>query len=442
MPELYDATDLDYNADSRAILMQVEIYFDPTPLIVTRDNYLIDCEVMEETGSDSINNPIGDSSANEFSFALLNDEGIFSPSNAAGPYFGKIKSGVKVIPYIRTKNTNWIQMGVFYVNEWNAAATGLQANVFCYDDLNKVFTGKAARPVMIPNITYTQAYEQFIDSLSLMASVDQTLTDPLTWWYAAQQNRDTLQQLSTAAHAACFCSREGEILIRNMATTKTLRATITDQDQLISADITSALSKEFDGTVIILNSHQLTAMLEILSVKDLTIPMGLYESPVTQFNIVPVVRVEMAKLEYTSINKSFVSFLATPYDLTYAINNTSSAPANVNLTFHGRSIEISKSEYFRSGENPLSIDNVYVQTPAAASKLQAMFTQYTNSDLPFLDISIRGNPLFQLGDKITVQSTKYNINFTGYILRQQFTYTGALRAQVRLIASHILEVAG
>lgn len=120
MPDLYDATDLDYNADSRVIESKIEIFFDPTPITVDKDDFLIDWDVLEEVGTDSNNNPIGDTSANDFSFSLFNEEGIFSPANTAGPYYGKIKSGVKVIPYLRTKNTNWIQMGVFYVNEWNA----------------------------------------------------------------------------------------------------------------------------------------------------------------------------------------------------------------------------------------------------------------------------------------------------------------------------------
>jgi len=440
MPDLYDATDLDYNADSRAIESKIEIFFDPTPITVDKDDFLIDWDGLEEVGNDSNNNPIGDTSANDFSFSLFNEEGIFSPANTSGPYYGKIKSGVKVIPYIRTKATNWIQMGVFYVNEWNATITSLQASISCYDDLNRIFNSDPVRPPMKAQYAVKDAYNQTLSSLGITANIDSTLTDTIPWWYTLDGNKATLQTLSAAAVAGCFCDRTGVVKIINLTTPKTVRATITDHDQLISAETSQALTKEFDGISIILNKHQLTDLEEILNVKDIALEEGTFNSTLTRFNTNPIVQVEVAKFISNLPNTQFVTFTANPYEIMYTLSNTGSAAAIVTLSFMGKSIEILKSEYFKSGTNPLALDNVYVQTEAMAERQRGILTRFTNSNLPYLDITVRGNPLIQLGDKITVQSTKYAVNFTGYVLRQQFTYTGALRGQMRLVAANILEV--
>jgi hypothetical protein len=440
MPDLYDATDLDYNADSRVIESKIEIFFDPTPITVDKGDFLIDWDVLEEVGNDSNNNPIGDTSANDFSFSLFNEEGIFSPANTSGPYYGKIKSGVKVIPYIRTKNTNWIQMGVFYVNEWNATVTSLQAEISCYDDLNRIFNSDPARPSMQAQATIEEAYEQMFSALGVTAEVDSTLTEILPWWYPLNDNLSTLQSLSAGSVAGCFCDRSGMIKVVNLTTPKTVRATITDQDQLISAETTKSLTKEFDGIVVILNRHQLTALIELLNIKDLPVPVGTLNSPLTHFTTTPVQQVEVAKFVANIPNIQLVSFAANPYEILYTLNNSGSAAAVVTLSFSGKSIQILKSEYFKSGTNPLSFDNVYIQTDTMAERQKGILTRFTNSNLPYLDLEVRGNPLLQLGDKITIISTKYSINFTGYILRQQFTYNGALRGQMRLIAANILEV--
>jgi hypothetical protein len=440
MPDLYDATDADYNAASRAIIAKIEIFFDATPVTVTKDDYLIDYDVLEEVGSDSNDNPLGNTSANEFSFALLNKDGIFNPTNASGPYYGKIRSGIKIIPYIRTSATNFIQLGVYYVNEWLATVTSLQATISCYDALNAVFIGAPARPAIQPQRTYAQSFDHFMTSVGRTADVDATLTTLLDWWYIRSANKTTLQELSTASMSGCYCGRDGTILVRNMTTPKEVRAILTDQDQLISADISSSLNKEYDGVFIVLNRHQLTELQELLNVKDFELTQGTLVSPITQFNVTPVVRIEAVNFNTKTPNCQFRSYIATPYEITYTLQNNNLETAIANLIVYGRSLEIAKSEFMNTGNNPLQLDNVYVQTPAAADIIEQVYTEFTESDLPFLDISIRGNPLLQLGDKITVQSTKYALNFTGYILRQQFTYTGALRAQLRLIDSRILEV--
>ena len=87
------ATDADYNSKSRKILMKIDVYFNgPTqaPTVMSVSDYLIEAEILEESGAES-NWPLGSVSSNELTFSLHNKDAMFSPTNESGPYFGKIK---------------------------------------------------------------------------------------------------------------------------------------------------------------------------------------------------------------------------------------------------------------------------------------------------------------------------------------------------------------
>lgn len=438
MAELYDATDLDYNADSRALLSQVEIYFDEdTPTTITKDDYLIDWDILEEVGSDS-NNPIGDSSANELSLSLLNEDGLFSVTNVDGPYYGKIKRGVKVIPYIRTAATNWIQLGTFYVNEWVGSLTGLRTEVTCYDKIHDVFSSPTIKGYILQNISIKNAYLDFFQHVNVPVVVDE-FGHNLEWWYTLGSNQATLQELSTASFAGCFCDHVGDIQVKNMAMLANIRAEITDADQLISAETSQTLSREYDGVTLMLNKHQLSSDV-LLDIQELDVPPGTSISQPTSFASLPVSHVELAKLAFELNKVELVSYLSNSQDITYVLKNNSNSSAVGSVQFEGKKLTTIEEEYYTEGASPMVINNGYIQTEVIAELQTHILTAFANSDMPYLDIVVRGNPLLQLGDKIKVISNRYGVEFTGYLLRQQFTYTGALTGQLRLLNANILEV--
>ena len=90
-----DHTDADFNADSLlGIDFKLEIYFDTIPTEITRDDYIVQVDGLEELSTDDTN-PLGCVSANDITIELINTDGIFSPNYEDGPYYGKIKKGRK-----------------------------------------------------------------------------------------------------------------------------------------------------------------------------------------------------------------------------------------------------------------------------------------------------------------------------------------------------------
>ena len=66
--------------------------------------------------------------------------------------------------------------------------------------------------------------------------------------------------------------------------------------------------------------------------------------------------------------------------------------------------------------------------------------RYVTETLPILELTVKGNPRFQLGEKIRVTSSFYQIDFTGILIRQELNYDGGLSGTLTLLNASILEV--
>lgn len=430
-----------YNAPSRQIDAQLEFYFTSTPVLVDKSNYLISFDLLEETGKDSESNPIGDASANELDITLFNDKGIFSPSNPESIYYGYMREGVKVVVKMRpSEASDWDELGTFYVKDWNAEVTGLQATVTCYD---KMYSALNAPIPMLPvanNASYTDAFKAFFTGLSVGHSVDSTLVGSIPWWYVLAKSADTIKSLAGACAAAVFCDRHDNIRVLNTAAAKAVKSTLTDQDQVISASIKQSISKEHDGLDISINNTQLSDTDVLVDVKEHVVIPGFMKSNPIAFSNRPVARLECVTVNAKSQRVDLLGFSYTTDKFEVSTRNDGPESDVVAVSAYGRVVESVKSLYTSYGANPLTFDNEYVQTENAAAKVAARLKKYIDSALPTLDLVIRGNPTYQLGDKLTVESIKYNLSFTGLLQRAHYFYDGALHCDIKLVDSSILEV--
>lgn len=430
-----------YNAQSRKINAQLDFYFTGTPVTIDKSNYLISFNLLEELGKDAESNPIGDVSANELDIKLFNDNGIFSPSNTDSPYYGLMKAGVKVVVKMRASElSDWDDLGTFYVNDWYAEVTGLQASVTCYDKMHSVINSPLPVLPVTKNVLYKDAFIAFLDALGVQHNVDASIAGIMSWWYALNRSADTLKSLSSASMAAVFCDRHDTISVLNTATAKEVKETLTDGDQIISASITQSITRDYDGLDISINSAQLSDMVTLLDVKEYAINTGMAKSGAVAFNERPVARVECVTLDIPSTYVSLSGFSYNTDTIEFSTRNDSSAPHLAAIKAYGRIIEVVKTTYEKHGSNPLVFDNAYAQTEDVVEPIRNMLFRFVASQLPVLSLTIRGNPKLQLGDKLTVQSAKYNLLFTGILQRASYTYDGALRCNINLVDSRILEV--
>ena len=165
MPEVINATDAEYNATTRSTEFQVELYLYGDlrePLIINRDNYLIDCNILEETNSEE-KSPFGSVTANEVSLRLMNKDSLFSPTNTSSPYYGYMRRGIKLVVYIRPAPKGdieyaWDKLGEFYTTDWEATLTSITADITAADKMYNIFEQPDAKVPVMHDIDFATCF--------------------------------------------------------------------------------------------------------------------------------------------------------------------------------------------------------------------------------------------------------------------------------------------
>lgn len=442
-----DATDEDFNAHSRCILLKLDIFFDglqKDPLTVTREDYLIDAELLEEASAED-NNPLGAISANELAFSLYNDNGIFSPTNPESPYYGKIKVNVPIIPYMKPDmddgtETNWIKMGVYYVSDWNATITGAAASITADDKLQQVFLEPA--PVIPVGLNRTQAafFQEVFDALGYAAKISQDLNATLLYTFTEGEQKKFLQEMLQGAIAYCTCDKNGGIVIEPLDSTRPLRATLTDADQIISVDAEQSIVKTYGGVELTYVLPQLTEAIQLLEIKEANVPAGIFTHNKVAFSKGPAKVITNVCAITENKEVAIVDYVNSPWDITLITKNESTTKATSDLAVYGIAVDFVETILTDNVSNVLKVKNRYIQSTEYAIKYKEMLEAFVNSDMPTLTLQVRGNPLLNVGDKIRVQSERYNLDFTGVLQRINYKYVGSLSCEITLLNSAILEV--
>ncbi len=435
-------TDADYNAESRWIEQKVVIHFPGiSPLEVTKDDSLITTSVLEEAHSSSGSSPFGGVTSNELTIELLNENSIFSPTNVNSPYYGKMRRGVKVELFVRPVadiEFDWDPLGVYYVTEWNATVTGLIATVTVNDKLYSTFNGEIINFAIQRNLSHYEFYQAIFNSLGLSADIDASLTETLRYAYIQSKNKELLTELGIGALADCFCKHDGSVRVQHLISNRPLRATITDGDQLIEAKIEQSISSGYDGAEVLYNIPQESEIVNVLSMSELTVATGKSVTKDVALTITPLIKFSYAKITGAPSTR-VVAVTAIPSKVNYTLENLGKAVNDATLDIFGNTLVSNQITLGDTGDNLLSVNNLYIQNPEYAQRVYAHLKAYINNLLPVLELTVRGNPKFELCDKIQVVSDKYNLDYTGLIIKQTFDYDGGLSSTITLLNINVLQ---
>lgn len=445
MTDLVYATDAEYNARTRSTEFKIEMYLFGDlrePLIIDRNNFLIDCSLLEETNSED-KSPFGNVTANEITIRLMNTDGAFSPANASGPYYGYLKRGIKVNIFIRPVAKNgieyhWDQLGKFYVTDWDAALTSITADITATDTIYRIFEQQDIKVPVMRGINYSEFYNYVFGALQEGARVDSSLSRTLLMAYSNESNKDLLTNLSIGALANCFCNHTGDITVQSIIKQRPLRATLTDADQVIDANVSQSTDTSYAGTSVTCNTPSESSPTELLNISEFAVPVGTVKHIPITLSTTPMIRLVHASLIGT--RDAYVeSILSTSMDVTVTTSNASNTELQMPLSIFGTHIINTATTLSDNSPTDLTVDNRYIQTLEYAEYYKNVLKKYINSETPVITVHVRGNPLLNLGDKIRVISEKYKLDFTGIILRQELNYNGALSGTLTLLSDAILE---
>lgn len=440
-------TDNNYNASTRYLEQKAIIYFSSSNMLeITRDNYLVTSSVLEEAHAQSGSAPFGGVTSNELSLELLNEGGIFSPTNNKSPYYGLMKKGIKIELFIRPvvesenedEQYEWDPLGVYYVTDWQAKVTGLIATVTANDKLYKAFSKDLTTLPISRNKTQKEFYEYIFDNLGLQGDIDKTLNTMIRYAYIDKSTKELLSILNMSALSDCFCKHDGTLKVQHLTNIPELRAVITDSDQILSADVEQSLDYSYDGVNLIYNLPQESDIQCILSLKDMVIPAG-----ISMRDNITLTGTPLLKLCYSilyGIEAHTLSLTANPVSIDIQFDNpTSTEVPDCSLEIFGTTLVNNEVTIGKEADNCLIVNNLYIQDSDYARVVYNHLKAYILNLLPILELEVRGNPKLELGDIIQVDSDKYELHYTGLIIKQTFDYDGSLKSSITLLNTNILK---
>lgn len=437
------ATNDDFNANSRSLLFKIDIYFDGlsnTPTTVTKSDHLMSVSGLDETGAEDTN-PLGAVSANEVDIVLFSQDGLFNPANTASTYYGKMKTKVPLRPYIKVddEEVDWAPLGVFYVTDWTAPKGGTTATISAADVMQLVFNrGSLSLPVAKQE-TMGDFCTRIFDHLGVAVTVDESLTEILDYTYSVGTVKETLQELTKAALAYCTTDMEGNIVFKPFQVGDSV-ATLTDSDQIFDVEIKQSVIKTYDGVALTYYLHQLSDQEELINITDMTVPAdGLQVDPIS-FSNTPLWVLTSLKLLAPGGTIGYTEAELTPDTLQLTLTNPQSSALSCDITAKGIYVETTSTLMSNNDdENPLEVDNKYIQNATYALVYKEILERFVNNPIPTVTLTVRGNPLINVGDTVEVQSTRYKLTYKGVVLRHSYKYTGGLTSELTLLNALILE---
>lgn len=437
------STDADYNALQRANDMYIEIYFNgasQAPLIIDRSNYLISLNILEESHADT-SSPFGQISSNELVIELLNLDAMFSPVSMSSPYHGKIRKGLQIKVYNKPCFDNSIEpdpMGVFYVTEWNALITDINANITANDKIYTLLSNASLHLDVMSEVAYNNFLSAIFDSIGYEVDIDLTTAQTLDFAYPLDNICTTITECLIGAQAECWCNHTGNIMVRSLIRSRALRATLTDADQIADIQTSQGITSEYDGVKLLCNLTNESEEKTLLTVNGVKTAASIQDTDVFTFSDVPITRITQVSLSGAHV--SLKDIVATSQSCQLAINNDSADKVPFDLTIKGHTLDITQATYSDGTNDMLEMNNVYIQDPEYAKAYKEILNNYYTDSLPILIVDIMGNLKLEMGDKIRVISEVYKVDFTGILFRANINYDGALSETIYLINASVLEV--
>ena len=433
------STDAMYNARSRYIHQMFRIHFSSSKVLeVKRSEYLMSSSLLEELYKHT-DSPFGDITSNEITLTLFNDKGIFNPVNVDSEYYGLIKKGIKIEAFIKPDGIDdWDQVGTYYVNDWVTSTTGTTADVTANDMLHTVLNGPVPQISVYRNIHFKDFIELYFRHFGLAVSVDEAIDYIIPYAYTCEysDNKSFLLDLMKSALADCFCDHNGNIRILSKLSARVTRAKFTDSDQIIDVTVKQSITTNYDSATVSCYKCQESPEQTVIDLADLSVVPGLNSTGKLATSEYPILSIRSVKVNGAE-NVSVRNFSASASDFECTLQSTTNA--SVSISAVGTSLVSTKMSFGEALETPLIVDSLLVQNEDRAELIKNYIEAYVKANMPIVELTVRGNPKIQLGDKIQIDSNRYKVQYSGVVTRVSYEYIGNLTCKMLLADASVIK---
>ena len=429
-----------FNNDVRCIDVQLKIYFDEEPLIVDKENYLISFDLLEELSSDG-STPFGSISSNELDFSLFNSDDMFTPTNEEGPYYGKIETNTKVEILVREElsDTDWIQLGTFYVYDWECNQSNSCVSVTCNDKMQQLM--KLPMPIYMvkQNISVGQFLSELFEKVGLKTdeyNIDVNLSKQmLKYAYPLYGNLGlTLADIAMTQLCYIYVDRNEILQVKSIKTINNSVTTFSDDNQILECKVKQTLLQEHSTVIVTYCNKSITDNVQMIELNEQNVNPGENE-----FSNIIIEKGPMflpAHCLCEGSQDAYVSAISyTPWDISLNINNTHNKEQEIKIYIYGSVINTDAKAYitgtienlvYRMGELPLEINGEYLDSEEHAKMVRDIMVKYISNPTPIIEMHTRGNPGVTVGDVISIENTTNKIQKDVIVLRQEFKFNDGM----------------
>ncbi len=442
---------------------------------------IISLNLLEEMELSDGSLPIGNISSNELDLKLQNSHNKYFPSNTASIFHTLVKPNRRIRAWLgfvlADSTTEWVPMGVFWSNDWDAPETEIYVSTSCYDRLallKKInyTTGRLHENKTVWYLLKTvleAARDQMPD---LKYNLDPTLDSiVIPWAYFEQKNFfETIRDLITACMGRAYCDRNGILQIVGPVTVEQRAETVTpyeiDSDnyftKLQPANIDALKNRiEINTKPLVIQPIPTEGKEEIYrSQEPLFIKAGESMQVICKYSSYPNTNEESSVIKpedvegedpYPDITGSVISALYYAWGAVLTIKNNAAIDGYLIVVIKGQPLKVQGQEVVIK-EDSESIrengiltykfpENVLIQSRVQASDIAFQLLASYAITRKDIEIDWRGNPALELTDAVSIPEYQKNgLDIWGlfYITRQSFSFDGALRA--KLSARKVLRI--
>lgn len=431
------AVDKLYYADSRHFNTKFLIYFDPqSPTEVTDDNHVIDWHLFEGVWDNST--ILGGPVTNTLDLTLSNPEGIFTPKNTSGPYYGKISTGVKIQGFLKvtvdTESSDWEPLGTFYVYDWKAPSGTATAEIYAKDKMAGLLAAKKVTMDVVEGEAYTTFIQQYLTLLGYDSQISGVAATVLPFGWVTDEVSTALKNLLNADLLVANYRRKEVLQIESLLSNRGLRDTLTDTSGcIISADDGNSLIRSYSGVGVYYYAPVLTPNETLLSMTELSLAKGTNNLGPYSAQATPIYVVDSVMLQTVGKVARVKTFQYTSGEISLVAEANEACTSE--LTVKGTTVQFEETATFENtpADDTMLFQNPYIQTLKQAERMQKALQEFFDYTAPLVTVETIGNMSYQLLDHVIIDSKSTHVFFDGIIVQMETDYNGSLSQRLTLM---------
>ena len=409
--------------------------------------------------SNSNTDPLGVVSANTISVKLLDVAKEFIKGNTGSPYFGLLKEGFKIEYFIAIDDGAFNNAGVFYATDIKNTQNSSNYNTATISGADILqYIGNT--PVNIVGVKQGQTVKQYFESIfanvglnSGQYNVASTLTQTIKYTYAfGIKLKDILNSLAKSYMCNVYVDDNGVIQVVDLLALALLTTKNFEFDGNINTFETvlgTNLLDTYNSVKITYSNPTLIKSDKLLSVSNFDIPVG--TTTLSEFvygDGKKAVNLDYINL-YNGVNDTLVTIdtiSSTQNSVILTVTNSYTEPIKVSIDIYGGSINENNAviEKYVTGISEdkrkyLEVEAKLIQTDSYASSYATVLLKYLSSDISYITLKTKGNPLLKLADIVGVTSDWLHFDGTCIISSIKLSLGSSYTCNITVLNSAALQ---